>query len=208
MTVIDLNLILNSGHFTLHSVKGMAYEYRPNSFCPDHGFSAAQRISQMRQTIPRPLQSPAIFVHGSISLYGICSVKLSRKSAGHRSLSACSAVQTVSYGHPKSRFSFNTCLCQRNARLAHLCRLCTSLDSYCQAIVCKRRTVGRTGSNGVCTRFDNDRLVSFTVPVGAISPTQGRRKNAHTARSAGQHPHVYTHFGRPIARCQYSRREY
>ena len=74
MTVTDLDLILNSGHLTLHSVKGMAYECRTNSLCPDHGFSAAQRISQMRQTILWPIQSPAVFVRGSISLYGICSV--------------------------------------------------------------------------------------------------------------------------------------
>ena len=46
MTVIDLNLILDSGHFTLPSVKGMADEHRTNRLCADNGFSAAQRIPQ------------------------------------------------------------------------------------------------------------------------------------------------------------------
>ena len=120
MTVIDLKAYLDFGHFALHSVKGMADEQWSNSLCSDNGFSAAQRIPQMCYSIQRPLQSPTVFVHGSIPLHGICSVKLPRKSAGHRGMSACSAIQAVSHGHSKSHFSLDSCARQRNTRLASM----------------------------------------------------------------------------------------
>src|ERR1035437_5664076 len=147
MTVIDLKSHLDFGHFTLHSVKGMADEQRTNSLCSDNGFSAAQRIPQMCYSIQWPLQSPTVFVHGSISLYGICPVKLPRKSAGHRGVSACSAIQVVSHGHSKFHFSFDSCVRQRNTGLADICRLCPGLDSYRSHTLCKRRVVSRTGTD-------------------------------------------------------------
>ena len=205
MTVIDLKAYLDFGHFALHSVKGMADEQWSNSLCSDNGFSAAQRIPQMCYSIQRPLQSPTVFVHGSIPLNGICSVKLPRKSAGHRGMSACSAIQAVSHGHSKSHFSLDSRARQRNTRLAHLCRLCPSLDSYRSPTLCKRRVIGRTGTDCICPRLDNHRPVPVIVPVGTISATQGRCKNAYIARPARQHSYVYTHLGRPFARCQYSR---
>jgi transposase len=44
------------------------------------------------------------------------------------------------------------------------------------------------------------------VSVGALSPPQGGRENAHTARSARQHANVDPHHRRQSARCKCARR--
>ena len=78
MTVIDLKLLLDSGHFNLKNIKEMADEYWTDSLFANNGFSPATGIQKLRQTISRKLQGSKILMHGSVPMYGICSTNLSR----------------------------------------------------------------------------------------------------------------------------------
>jgi len=53
LSVIDLSLALNFG---LSTLKGKANECRTDGFCPDYGFSASHRISQVHRPIRRTAQ--------------------------------------------------------------------------------------------------------------------------------------------------------
>ena len=108
MTVIDLKSLLDSGYFNLKSIRGIADEYRTNSLFTNNGFSSATRVQKMRQTISRKLQGSKVFMHGSVPVYGICSANLSRKSPRCRSMFACNAIQTLSYGNSQQNFKVNT----------------------------------------------------------------------------------------------------
>jgi hypothetical protein len=135
LSVIDLNLTLDFGPFAL---KGMADECRTDGFCPDHGFSASQRISQMHRPLRRTAQGSEFFLHGSVSVHGICPTELSRESAGYRGLFACGSVETVSHGHSRQHREINIGLCQRDSRLAYLFRPRSSSDTglYPTGLMC------------------------------------------------------------------------
>jgi len=51
MTVIDLKLLLDSGYLNLKSVKGIADEYRTDSFFANKGFSPPIRKSITNRTM-------------------------------------------------------------------------------------------------------------------------------------------------------------
>lgn len=59
---------------------------------------------------------------------GLCPTHLPGEFAGHRGLSVGASAQALPHGHPRSRFPFHAGRCQRNTRLAYLCRVCTSPD--------------------------------------------------------------------------------
>ena len=125
-----------------------------------------------------------------------------------RDIEAClRAVETVSHGHSRHHRTINAGLCQRDSRLAYLRRLCSGADPYRANALCQRRLGRRTGQYGVRSGFNDRRSVPVPFPVGQVSQTQSGGKNAHTVRLARQHSHIYTHFRRPIARCEHSRRD-
>src|SRR3989338_4278783 len=131
MSVIDLKSPVRFSHSS--SKKGMAYEYLQNYFHPSHGASAASGVSQMRPALPRRLQNKNIFMPRSISGDGLRAVELPGKPARYRSLPSGHEQQTLSHGNPRRDFPEQLGPCQRNTRLAHLGRLCSSLDSHGQA---------------------------------------------------------------------------
>jgi len=208
MTVIDLKSLLDSGYFNLKSFKGIADEYRTDSLFANNGFSSATGLQKMRQTISRKLQGSKVLMHGSVSIYGICSANLSRKSPRYRSMSARDANQTLSHGNSQQNFKVDTGRCERKQRLANIRQLCPGVDSYCQRTLHRRRVRGRVRSNSLCARFDNDRPMSVTIPMGKVSQTQSRSKTSYSFGLTRQYSHVYTHYRGSNARCQYPRRHY
>jgi hypothetical protein len=99
-TVIDLKSNLYIRH-SLHQQKGMANEFRKNSFCSIKGISATTSVSSLRKALSRGLQGKDFFMFGSIFMSSLCSVNLSGKSTGYCNLSARDAQQTLPYGHPR-----------------------------------------------------------------------------------------------------------
>ena len=48
MIVIDLKLLLDSGHFNLKNIEGMADEYRTNNLFANNGFFPAPGFQKVR----------------------------------------------------------------------------------------------------------------------------------------------------------------
>ena len=208
MAVIDLKSHLDSGYFNLKSIKGIADEYRTDSFFANNGFSPATGIQKVCRTILRKLQGSKVFMYGSVSMYGICSANLSRKSPRHRSMFTCDAIQTLSHGNSQQNFKINFGRRKRKQRLVNLRRLCSSVDSHCQRTLSRRRVWSRIESNSLRTRFNNNRPLPLAISVGKISQTQGRNKTPYSFGLARQYSNVYTHYRSSHARCQHPRRHH
>ena len=87
MSVIDLKpILLYYGHSVINFYKGVANEYRENDFRSSHGFFTVTRISQMRQTLSRQLQTQKLFMLRPIFVHGLCAANLPRKFARHRNV--------------------------------------------------------------------------------------------------------------------------
>ena len=73
MTVFDLKSIVDLGHSTLHlTSEGMANAYGTDRVLTAHGLCAEAPIQQMRASVSRQLQGPAIQVLRSVSVHGLC----------------------------------------------------------------------------------------------------------------------------------------
>ena len=120
MTFIDFNLQIYYGHFSFIKMKGVANEYRKNNFCSTYGIPSHVRVSQVCSKISWQLQNKKFFLSGPISLHGLCSIDLSRKSPRHRSMSAFSKNKTISHGHSRKSLSQYLGRCKRKQKLANI----------------------------------------------------------------------------------------
>jgi hypothetical protein len=92
----------------------------------------------------------------------------------------------VSSGHSRARRAQHSGRCQREPRLAYLCRLGSSLDSQRSPVICQRRFRSRTGTNGLCFGLHHHRSLPFVVSVGSLLGRKRGGEDAHSARSARQ----------------------
>src|SRR6266566_3621911 len=111
-----------------HLMKGMSDECWQHCLLATYGPSASARIPQVCATVPGRLQSPELYLPGPVSLDGFCTTNVSGKPARYRVLSARRWQQALPHGHPRFRVSQHAGGCQRDSRLAHLCRLCSGSD--------------------------------------------------------------------------------
>ena len=166
MRFIDLNLKSSPGHTSALLRKEMANEFWFNSVCSTDGVCAGIRVSSLCGSLPRQLQGEELFMLGPISVLGLCSAHLSRKSQRHRGLSAGRRQEALPHGyswqglpqHPGSR--------QRGARLENLSRLCPSADPKCQRTLPQRSSRRRTRSNRLCFGFHHHRSLPVIIPPG------------------------------------------
>src|SRR4030066_1969318 len=102
MTVFDFKSSVPIGHNTFISEKkGMADAQWTNDLFTTHGFPTKTRIQQMCERISRPLSHPNLLVFRSISLHGLRSTHLSRKSPRYRNLTSSLTSQALSCRHPR-----------------------------------------------------------------------------------------------------------
>src|SRR3989338_8938791 len=174
IAVIDLKLPVRFGCSSRK--KGTANEYRENDFCSIDGASSASRVSQMRPSLSRQLQSSKFFMSRPVFGDGVCPTDLSRKSPGYRSLPSGDAFQTLPYGNSWQHIPEKSGSHQRNQRLAYLCRFCSSFDLNCTPPLCRRRLRNRTGSNRLRLRFNYDRSLPVSFSLGQIPRSQSRRQ--------------------------------
>src|ERR1700752_71986 len=99
-SVFDLNLIVGFSH----SRRRLADELWSHGFVSSHGFGSASRVSQMRSTLQRRVQSPKVLVHGSVPVHGLRTARLSRKSEGHQGLFECRSGQALPSRNSSSNF--------------------------------------------------------------------------------------------------------
>jgi len=90
MAIFDFNSNVLFGHIlSIPAWKGVTDVFGANCFLPTHGLSAQTRIQQVCPEVPGQLPSSKIFLLHSISLYGLRSADLPRKSPRDRNMFAC-----------------------------------------------------------------------------------------------------------------------
>src|SRR5437773_7627310 len=109
--------------------KELLDECWPIDFFTINGLSSCSRVSPMRSSLHRRLQTQELFLLGPVSVHGLRPANVSRKLAGYRSLSAGQPNQALSHGHPRPRLSQHAGQRQLGPRLAHLRRLRSLADS-------------------------------------------------------------------------------
>ena len=149
MVFIDLKVFHKSGYPSISTWKGATNEFRKNRLCSTLQISADLRVSTMRPTVPRNLQSSNLFLLGSIPVPGVCSIDLSRKPSRYRSLSPRPSRKTLSHGNPQPHLPKHLSLYQRKSRLADLRRFCPG--PHLLLLVMKPSTNFR-GIRGDCRR--------------------------------------------------------
>ena len=189
MACIDFRTPVDFIHSSSTSTrKGMADVYGTDYFLAVNGLLAKTRIQQMCPSLSGQLQGTGLLLLRSISMHGVCTNHLPRKPSRHRNVLTCPGSQTLSRWHSGHSLPEHPCRCQREKRLAYLCRLRPSFDPHRQDSVCQGRLWRLPGADGLRIRFHHHRSLSFAVSLGKISQTQGRRQVAHTDRPARQYP--------------------
>jgi hypothetical protein len=106
--------------------------YRSIDFQAGYGLHTAVNLSSLRCKVPGQLQRKNIYVSRSVSLHGVCPDRPPGKSARYRDLPSLPKQETLPHGYPRTSLQINARRCQRKARLAHLCRACSTPHRYCQ----------------------------------------------------------------------------
>ena len=204
-TFFDLKSILYYDHSS-NLKKGVVNVFRKNYIFTNNGVSPSIRISKVRQSLSRQLQSKKFFMPRSVSLYGICSTYLSRKPTRHRVLSSFNEKQNISYGHPFTDISPYVSKGKQKSGLAYLRRLRPNLDQQSPKAVRQRFFRIRFERNSLCSRFLHDRFMSFFVSMGAFPQKKRRDKTSHTFRPERPYPRIHQSYRWLCARCEYLRR--
>jgi len=207
MIGIDFNLHLTLGQYSfMDLLKGLANACWTNSFLTAVRFSSQKTIRQMRPTILRQPSDKNVFLFRSIPVYDVCPDNLPPEPSRHRKLSSSNAAETLPLRHTRECFTQYIGKCERTSKLENLRRLRTGFDRQSSNTLCKRRLRHPTESRSLCTGFNNNRFMSFTVSMGKISQAQSRSQGTHADGLKGLYTHVYPHYRRKSPRCQYSRR--
>jgi hypothetical protein len=80
MQFIDLKFYSPIGHTSSVMREEMANEYRENRFYSTAGFYPQLRVSPMRRTLQRQLQSKDVFLQRSVPLHGLRPTNLHERS--------------------------------------------------------------------------------------------------------------------------------
>ncbi len=187
------------------SQKGVANEYRKNYFFSSNGISAFARVSQMCRTILRSLQSSEIFMPGSVSMYDVCTVDISRESTRYHCLSSIVSQQTLSYGHSWTSLQKHAGRRQRQQRLAYLRRLRANIDPSGSPALSRRTAWSRSREYGLRVGCDDHRSVSGAFSVGAFSKEQGSDQAPYALRFARPHSVFHRDHRRESDRRQHPR---
>ncbi len=157
-------------------------------------------------SLPGRLPAKEILLLGPVPVHGVRAADLPRESTRHRGLLAFHERQALPHGIPRQGRAHHSRRRQRVARLAHLCRLRAGLDWHRAALVRPRSDRRGSGSKSLRSGLDHHRPVPDVVRVGQVPPAQSCCEDAHPARPAWQHPHVYQHYRRQNPRRQHPRR--
>src|SRR5437867_1148832 len=161
------------------------------------GLSSDVRVSPMRRTLSRQLQTPELLLLGPVSVHGLRAANLSREPARHRGLSARESNQALSLGHSRSRFAQHSGQRQLGARLAYLRRLCPIADQDGAGALPQRRLRPGVGANGLRARCDHYRSLFVVVSLGLLSQAKRRRQIAYAAPPARQHSYGNHYYSWP-----------
>jgi hypothetical protein len=121
---------------------------------------------EFRLCVDRQLQSAKLFMLGPVSIDGLCSAHLSRKSKGYRDLSESCWGQALPHGNSRQGLAKHSGSLQRSARLENLPRLCPGADPTRQRTLLGRSSPSSTRSDRLCPRFHHRRSLPHAIPPG------------------------------------------
>ncbi len=206
VVLIDLKRsIAYHDHFTVFKQEGVTHELRQNHFFSNYGFFTSLRISQMCRTLFRRLSPTKFLLYGSVFLHGLCSAYFSRKPSRYRSLSSVYSKQTLAHGFSWQNISLDFSRLKRKTRLANLRRLCSSINQHCKKVICQRFFQRRSKSNGLRSRFNNNRFMPFFISMGSVSQKKISHKAPHVVRPKGLNTLLHTHYPWFRTRSEYIR---
>jgi len=200
MRAADLKIVLRIWEGLRNDRPGGYCEYRQDLVCSDNGVSAMGYILSHSQSLQRRLSSQNIPVFRAIACDGICPDDISRKSQRYRSVSDIPNAEAISHGDIKCRLSINIGRCQRNARLANICRTRPEIDCTGTEAVCGRVSGSRSGQYRLRIGLYDHRSVSVDVSMGELSHCQGGSQTAHSSGHQGSNSKLHSYLRRQIAR--------
>jgi len=205
MQLFDLNSIYpdssyNSPH---HCMRRDEDEFREHGLCSTDPASTTVRVQSMRPSASWQSQGQELLVHGSVSLHGVRSTDLSRKSARYRNVPQFPSTKTLSHGIPGDDRQIHVGRCQRASRLSHLSglRLCT--HRHRQQALPKRGLWSRSETGNLCAGLNDYRSLLVHLPVGDVSKKESSRQNSYVTQRAGINSDLYFCDSRQRSRCQY-----
>jgi len=197
MGIFEFNSKILFGHIlSIPAWKGVTDVFGANCFLPTHGLSAQTRIQKVCPEVPGQLPSPKIFLLQSISLYGLRSADLPRKSPRDRNMFARLAAQTLSRRDSEQSRSKYSRRSQRKQRLANLRRLCSNTDPKSKTTLCRRRVRCSFEPSRLCLRLDHDRPLSLAFPFSSFSKTQRCHQAPYSDGPPRQYLLFYPHHRR------------
>jgi len=205
-SVTDLKYFQPIRHRSGNTRKEMTHVHWQADIFTSHGLHAPAYISTLCYPISGKQQRQKFHLSRSISLHGLCSADVSGESPRYRSMSSSTTTETVSHGHSGHGGPIKSCRCQRDKRLAHICRSCPFIDHNCSKALQQRTIRCRFTANSICTGCNNNRPVFIDVPLGHFPTDQGSNQTAYPAGLAGQYPYVDQHLRWKSARCEHPRR--
>ena len=191
---------------SLATLRRSKHVFRQAGFHSGHGLSSHTHFPPLCPALPWQLQGQKIQVPRSILIYVFCSAYLSRKPQRHCGLFACTTEQIIPYGLSQPDFSKHLIQRQQKARLANLCRLCTSTDKYRSSTLHQRRFWNRIATNRLCSGCHYHRSELVSIPMGDVPPEQGSHQAAYVIRSKRQYSDIHSYQRRQTARCKRTRR--
>lgn len=187
MTCIDF--ILKVAFSQHHKQSGeLAYEYRQNGFLSGHGLLSTAPIQNMRRPLQRRQSNKITYMPRSVSIYGLRTINVPRKSARSDYLPASGSTHALSHGHSQYTSQKHSGRCKRQTRLAYLRRLCRHPDSTSKKAVCGDSAAGRPGCLSVCVGLNRHRPLHEHVPMGEVQKHKKRSQNAYTAQHTRRYP--------------------
>src|SRR5919197_377264 len=203
---IDLNLEFTQSHTSVTFLrKELMDELRQNNLCSTDGLCSRVRISLLCRALPRQLQNQELFLLGSVSHLGLCSIDVSREPQRYRGVSASGAHQALPYGHSQSDFAEHFGQCQSDSRLENLCRFCPCAYPISARPLPRGALRTRTQLNGLRAGCHHHRPLPLAFSLGAVSPKKIGCQTAHFIGSARQHSYSDHHHRRTDSRSQYPR---
>src|SRR3989338_8176729 len=153
--LIDLNT--PACYFGVPISKRASNEHGQNDFFSSHGIPTTTRIPQMCCALPGRSQNQEFFVYGSIFMYELCTINLSRESARYPIMLAIHATKTLSHGYSWHDIQKYIGRCQRESRLAYLRRLRASSDPSSPWTLSRRFIRDRLEGYGLRAGLNNHR---------------------------------------------------
>src|ERR1051325_6171560 len=200
--VIDLNF--GAGIRSAVSSGRQRHEQWTEPVFATHRSLVPARVSPVRATLRRQLPGAEFFLLGPVSHHDVRTVELPGKSARYRRLPALATTPALSFGNSRPDLAQHAGRCQRNARLADLCRFRSGIDRRSAPALSGRGFGGGVGQHHLRARFDHHRSVHRLVSLGLLHAQTARLEAAHAAGPAGKDSGFPAHYAGSRARRQHA----